>query len=250
MAILEAKRICDLLKGLMLSKVSIEICESRSNRSCAQRLELELSNFSNFEAEAASMMDRLLILYQADPERLRPLLMKHALQVVKCMNALDNFYGTHFRKTRRHGLCENSFLRLHIEKLEFFREHKELLCLFIFDFDWLQQFISTLSPRTALSRLMPEVKVLVVGVEDRPEEKKDSVKTRFRLLLDSGFFDFQEIKFAPKMDQLNLAAAIVGCSIRYLQILEEEMRTQGQDPFPKDKGKDPGDELFEHLPKN
>ena len=250
MAIVEAMRICDLLKGLMLSKVRIDICETKSNRSCAKRLEQELSDFWKFEGEAASMTESLLKLYEADPEGLRALLIMHALLIIECMNALDNLYGTHFREAKRHGICDSSFLRLHIEKLIFFRQHKELLCLYIFSFDQNQQLISTLSPRTALSRLMPEVKVVVVGVGDLPEKEKETVKKRFKLLLDSGFSNFNGIRFAAKKDQLNLAAQIVGCSIRYLQVLEEEMKSEGQDPFPEDELGDSRDDFNNKISKN
>lgn len=232
MAVRESKIICDHLKDLMESKVKVEVCETKAKPSCAHRLEQQLEHLPEYQQEVAMHTDRLLRLYLADPEGIRPFLINHVLMLIGCIKAQDSFYRKHYPSAvKRQGPCDSSFLRLHIENLSFFREHKELLCLYIFSDNAQLQLVAALSPEQALDRISSNVQIVLVELGALPPGEELSKKKRFELLLDAGFLKFMNIKYAPKTDQLEKAAEIVGCTVRYLQELVENMKIDGRNPF-------------------
>lgn len=235
----------------MESKVKISLCESKSIRSCAQRLEEELKLLPEFRGEVNSLTDRLIKLYEADPEGIRPFLIHHVVMIMGCISAQNTLYRAHYGgAAKRQGLCDTAFLQLHIEKLYFFKSQKDLLCLFIFNDHAQLQLMAALSPRQALDRISPNVEIVLVELGTLPPGQELSKKKRFERLIQAGYFEFRNIRYAPKMEQLEKAAIIVGCSLRYLQELVDGMKIDGRDPFPGAVDKDGKDRLLGDFNQN
>lgn len=248
MSILEANEICDQLRRLMTSKVKVEVCEKNTGRTCAKHLEREITDLPGFQVELNRLWKQLIPIYRADPKNVRIVLIRHVNNVIGCLDALENLGGKFIAKQKKPA-CGGNFWELNHELGKIFRKHKREVCDYIFCENPEAMFQAGLSPNLAVQKLS-KVQVILVELGDLPSDKKKSVKQRFEWLLKSGFFQFRSIESKPKMKQLKKASKIIGCTIRYLQDLESEMKDSGQNPWSGNPPSDPRDELFDDLGEN
>ena len=236
MAINEAIRTCELLTALLESKIKMNICESRKDARCSRRLKLELERLEEFKSELNLLSGRLTALFRLDRQGVRPLMLMQAAKALDCINAFDTFYQIRFKDYMKQGCCDNYFLVLSKEISDILRGYKRFLCAFIFNDTPGQgdSLLHYLSPKTGLEDLLKRVEVIVVEPGDLPPGAEKSKKMRIELLLESGFFAYEEIRFRSKKEKLDLAAEIVGCSLRHVQSALDELKKEGRKlPFPR-----------------
>ena len=221
MANKEATLICGELTALLKSKLLIDFCDIKRLPACAMRLEQEVRNLKIFNADIGARADRLLVLYWQDQELHRPLLLLQTLTALESINGVNLLYDKHFRRLSNKGRCDRPFLILIHEWIELFQGYKRLLCAHIFnDLPYKPgQLVSFISPYTALENFTKEVPVILV---EPTMEEAIKLKKRFELLLESGFFQFAEIRFLPQIQQLQKASKIIDCNLRYAQELKKD----------------------------